>query len=343
MKVIAILFILCSLAARAGNFEGLKESILNPHVIIKKDSLNVKIPKGKARINADFYYEVQISPYEYEYRKCNSEEHTYFLLNGKRPSKINKFGSISELVDTNLSYIQFQKDTSAVSLFETVYLEGFSFRNQHDIFLEVYIPLKSSQQMITVDKPVIYAYSEKELPFTLNLESKGELTFTYPILPSDATWKMKTNSKGQLSDEKNKQYPYLFWEAKQNNAIINSTKSNSHEIINGNDLVNYFEKTLTQLGFNAREKADFITYWCPKFVDKERILVQFYIDDACSVIGELNISPKPDNFRRVFVTFSTNFVVVTDYVPQELKIKSIERNGFTVIEWGGSEIRNDEL
>ncbi len=343
MKIITFLFIFCSLTVKANKPDGLKESILNPHVVVKKDSLNKKIPKGKARINADFFYEVQISPYEYEYRKCNSEEQSYFLLNGKRPTKINKFGSISELVDTNLSYIQFQKDTFAVSLFETLYLEGFSFRNQHDIYLDVYIPLKSSQQIISVDKPVIYAYSDKELAFTLNLQSKGELTFTYPVLPSDATWKMKTNPNGRLSDDENKQYPYLFWEAKQDLSSFQHAVPDAQIVLSGNELVNYFEQELDKLGLNSREKTDFITYWCPKLNDSDKILVQLYVDEKCELIGKLNIEPKPDNFRRLYVTFEKNPSNSENIKTLNLDVGKFERTGFTVIEWGGSELKKVDL
>lgn len=310
-----------------------------PQVRVMKDSLDLSVAKGKSKIIADFYYQVEVSDYVYEYRKCNAEQLAYYSLDGKDPLRIKPNGTIEIQIDTAVNYILFEKCFNCkVHLFEKVYLEHYKFQSQHSIVLEVYIPLKSSQQNIIVDKPVIYAYSEKDLNFTLNLKAKGALTFTYPQLPEDNTWKMKTTLSGNLINEKGVEYPYLFWEAKQNESSFNGTKANSNELIAGKDLVTYFEKELSKLGLNAKEKTDFITFWCPKFVDSKMVQIQFYVDDNCSLIGDLDISPKPDNLRRIYVTFQKNPVVVTDFVPQELNVKAIQRNGFTVVEWGGSDL-----
>lgn len=319
--------------------EGLKYV---PQVHVMKDSVDLTIPTGKMKINAEVYYQIQLTSYEFEYKKCTAEQVAYYLLDGKNPIKILN-GSFSFQGDTSLQYIQFDKCSDCkVSLFETVYLENYKFQSQHVLTLEVYIPLKASQTMMMVDKPVIYAYSDKEQNFTLNLKVKGELTFTYPQLPADNSWKMKTALNGNLEDEKGIQFPYLFWEAKQNEASLRAAKANSNELVSGKDIVAYFEKELTKLGFNSREKSDFITFWCPKFVDSKMVHIQFFVDDNCSVIGDLNISPKPDNLRRIYVTFEKNPKVVTDFVAKELKVEKLERTGFTVIEWGGSEFNSYE-
>ena len=76
------------------------------------------------------------------------------------------------------------------------------------------------------------------------------------------------------------------------------------------------------------------------------IKCRFFIDDNCSVIGELNITPKPDNFRRIYVLFQADAIIDTDFNPKPLNVNPLHRSGFTVLEWGGSELvslEKDEL
>jgi len=48
---------------------------------------------------------------------------------------------------------------------------------------------------------------------------------------------------------------------------------------------------------------------------------------------ELNVTPKPDSLIRVFLTIKKLDEVVN---VKEQNLKAVERNGFTVVEWGGS-------
>jgi len=52
---------------------------------------------------------------------------------------------------------------------------------------------------------------------------------------------------------------------------------------------------------------------------------------------ELNIDPKPKTLIRIFLSIKK-----LDSIPdvKEQKLEKIERRGFTVIEWGGSEVNN---
>ena len=56
-----------------------------------------------------------------------------------------------------------------------------------------------------------------------------------------------------------------------------------------------------------------------------------YTDNAV-----LNIEPKPDSVLRVFMAWKALDTPI-EAEPQEFK--SFERNGFTVVEWGGAEIK----
>lgn len=322
----------------------LSEKGLFQQVVVNSDVEDLSIPKGKCLIKGKVYVEVDLDGMGTQFVLCDSVRTAYFLKSKSDfYNKINKNGQFEIKLDTSTTFLLFMQSKAKVSLYEDIYFENYTFKSQHKINISVYIPLKSSHQEIMVDKPVIYAYSEKAIDFIVNLKAKGELTFTYPQLPSDNSWKMRTSANGNLVDEKGTEFPYLFWEAKQNNSDFYSTKSNSSELVTGQNLVAYFESELTKLGLNSKEKTDFITFWCPKFSKEKLVQVQFFIDDNCSIIGDLNITPKPDNLRRIYVLFQANPIVVTDYVPKKLEVKPLNRNGFTVVEWGGSVLGSEEL
>ncbi|MBQ1339804.1 MAG: hypothetical protein IIY35_04165 [Ruminococcus sp.] len=59
--------------------------------------------------------------------------------------------------------------------------------------------------------------------------------------------------------------------------------------------------------------------------------------DTYTDSAKLDITPAPDSLLRVFMTY----VPLEDAVniePQQLS--TFERKGFTVVEWGGSELKN---
>ena len=197
--------------------------------------------------------------------------------------------------------------------------------------------------MIIVDKPVIYLYSENERNVSVKLKAKGDLTFTYPTISSEDSWKVKLGKNGLIQTDDGGEYSYLFWEAKQEQSTFTSILPNSAQLLCGSELVPYFEKELNNLGLNAREKTDFITFWCPKLINKDQILVQFYLDEKCELIGELQIDPKHKNVRRVYVTFQEINAERKDFKNIELHPSPFLRDDFTVLEWGGSILNQSDL
>ncbi len=345
-KIISTLFIVLSFLtfSREKQFDKGKESGIFTQVSVISDSLDLSIPEGKCIVFGKVYFEVEPEPYSSEFLICDKTHTAFYKNDNNKFKKINSDGTFEAIIDTSIQFFLFKDKLSEteISFLNEIYFENFKFQSQHKVEIAVYLPLKSKQYQITVDKPVIYAYSEKALDFILNLKPQGELTFTYPKLSADNSWIMKTGENGNLIAENGAEFPYLFWEAKQDASSLDLTKTSSNEIVAGKDLVSYCEKELTKLGFNAKEKTDFITYWCPKFIESKMVQVQFFVDDNCSVIGELNISPKPNNLRRIYVLFKSNPIIFPNVISIPLNVKPFDRNGFTVLEWGGSEIKSLE-
>ena len=315
---------------------GIKQSELFNQVTVTSDVEDLSIEKGKCFIKGKLFYEVEMDPYTTDFILASESVQFIYDVDGKKIGSTNALGEFEVLVSDLTKYMLFTKKDDKDSLYEKIYFENYPFNSQHKLEISVFVPLKFTNRAIIVDKPVIYAYSEKPIDFSLKLIPQGVLTFTYPQLPLDNTWKMKTDETGNLTAENDANYPYLFWESNQNVNLLRDKKSNSNEIVAQNELISYLEKNLSNLGLNSREKADFITFWAPKLQKFKVIQIQFFVDENCSVIGDLEINPTPDNLKRVYAVFTELTLISNHFISKPLATKPLRRNGFTVIEWGGS-------
>ncbi len=178
-------------------------------------------------------------------------------------------------------------------------------------------------------KPVIYLYPEEKTKVTVCLKYDGELTCTYPAY--DEGWTVTASPDGTLTDENGQSYNYLYWEGVSDNEYDLSHGA----CIPGENTAAFLEEALLKLGLNRREANEFIVYWLPKMEQNPYNLISFqygaYTDHAL-----LTVSPEPDSVLRVFMAWQALDAPV-DIQPQELP--AFERSGFTVVEWGGAEIK----
>ncbi len=259
--------------------------------------------------------------------------------------KIYGFQTSRPVVTDDKGYFSITVDTSETGLYTNhndyrpAYLENYKFQSGHLIKMTFHIkkPVQMPYQH-AVKKPVIYAYSEEKINFRLSLQTEAQITFTYPKL--DQEWVMETNKNGTLSDDKNHTFPYLFWEGEMNN--LNFKKSD-HQII-GNfvekqNTVKYLEEKLTQMGLNNREQTDFITFWAPQLMKNDKNFIQFLIDEDYEVISSMEISPQPDQIKRVYILFTDASKADERFIEATNQFKSFNRNGFTIVEWGGTELK----
>ena len=95
------------------------------------------------------------------------------------------------------------------------------------------------------------------------------------------------------------------------------------------------EWALAEQGLTAREANEFIIYWLPLMQDNPYNVISFqssaYTDSAV-----LDISPAPDSLLRVFMAYYPTQEAV-DIQPQAFA--PFVREGFTVVEWGGSQVK----
>ena len=183
-------------------------------------------------------------------------------------------------------------------------------------------------------KPVIYLYPEQETKVNVQLTFNGTLTSTYPTLPPEG-WTVTAQPDGTLTDEEGRSYRYLFWEG----VADVDWKQDSGFLVKAEDAREFLEQSLTQLGLNELEQNDFITYWLPKLEKNGESFVTFaaeqYTDNAV-----LTVTPQPDSVLRVQMLISkvddSNRAAFQKLPEQELP--RFEREGFVLVEWGGTDL-----
>ena len=178
------------------------------------------------------------------------------------------------------------------------------------------------------EKPVIYLYPETETEISVKLTVDGNLTCTYPAYQDG--WTVTAAPDGTLTDVAGQTYNYLYWEA-VTNAEYDFSKGFCAK---GEDTAAFLEDALASLGLSRREANEFIVYWLPLMEQNPYNIIAFQ-QEAYTESAVLEITPTPDTVIRVFMVWQAS----DDYValaPQELTAP--ERNGFTVIEWGGANV-----
>lgn len=88
------------------------------------------------------------------------------------------------------------------------------------------------------------------------------------------------------------------------------------------------------MGLNRREANEFIVFWLPLMEQNPYNVISFQAD-CYTQAAKLEVEPAPDTVIRVFMAWqkSDAFVEIAEQV-----LTAPERCGFTVVEWGGTEI-----
>lgn len=278
-------------------------------------------------------------------RKCIVEgkvtDNLIYLPAVKVETLSHKYSTITDN-EGNYQFEISEKDSGIFAFhmsYGEIILKSYDFKSQHRVVINFNFPSKAGSEQ-HVRKPVIYLYSKNLVHASVSLSHPG-MTFQYPACKND-TWHVRVDETGIKDENNNKSYPYLFWEATTNNLQFNSNHQNELVgfIVKTDTLVQFLESALNELGLNDKEQTDFITYWVPSMLIKKYALIQFLIDDDYNQnIAPLNVNPKPDSMRRIFMQFSLmnevsqiNFSIVKQNLPK------FNRSGFTLIEWGGAEI-----
>ena len=197
----------------------------------------------------------------------------------------------------------------------------------------VNISFRSATEIQYTKKPVIYVYPKQTTAVNIKLDLQGEFSFTYPDYKNGWDFTADPNGTIHIGDKK---YEYLFWDGELK-MDLNEIKMNEGFVVEKDSLVNFFEKNLTKIGLNARETEDFITFWVPQMQAHNRNYVHFIFNDEYNKYAKLNVTPQPDNILRVLMLWG-KMEGKSGIAHTEQKFPSFSRSGFTVVEWGGTEV-----
>ena len=221
---------------------------------------------------------------------------------------------------------------------------GWKKDNDRWIFTEYngnkgWIMLREEDGTRTVDylaepaKPVIYLYPEQETDVHVELElTECELNTTYPKY--DNGWVVTAYPDGTLVNKADgSHHRYLFWDAKNCSTRLDFSKG---FCVAGCDTERFLKEKLTYMGLTEEEMNEFIVYWLPLMEHNAYNLIAFQ-GEAYTNSAKLTVTPAPDSECRVFMAY-VPLAEPVEIEPQQLK--TFERRGFAVVEWGGVKIRS---
>ncbi len=177
-------------------------------------------------------------------------------------------------------------------------------------------------------KPVIYLYPEETVDLNVQLFPVGGFTKTEPAYGSG--WNVTAQPNGQLVNHADGQtYSYLFWEG------LGGAYSapDNYWVVAQADIHGFLINTLTKLGLNQQETADFMEFWEPHMEDAPYYKIGFHGTDVMNQIAPLKISQEPDSVLRILMDYEELNEPMESRPPHLLPPP--DRSGFTIIEWGG--------
>ena len=182
-------------------------------------------------------------------------------------------------------------------------------------------------------KPVIYLYPEESQVVHVEVEPTNGISVSDPEYGRDG-WTVLARPNGKLLNFADREvYPYLFWEG----LSLDYEMTEEGFVVAHREVRSFLLEKLKVLGLNDVETADFMEFWYPKFNSAPYYFVTFMPQEDFEEIAPLSVRPEPDTVIRVYM----------DFVPlrrpvdvEEPVLGAPEREGFTVIEWGGALHKN---
>ena len=203
-------------------------------------------------------------------------------------------------------------------------------RRPYDKMQYAQIIAERVEQLSLYAKPILYFYPEVSTVCSARVLLDGCLTCTYPAHGTHGWQGFTAHPDGRLVFPDGKEYYALYWEGVQHAEWDFSQGF----CVRGEDTAAFLEWALAAQGLSAREANEFIVYWLPLMQENPYNVIAFQTD-AYTEGAILDIEPAPDSLLRVFMTYYPSDVAV-DIRPQTFA--GFVRQGFTVVEWGGSQV-----
>lgn len=176
-------------------------------------------------------------------------------------------------------------------------------------------------------KPVIYLYPEETAKIFVDVDPTGGISISDPELGDG--WNVVATPDSKIFNfADGGVYPYLFWEG----YAYDFNTPEEGFVVEGDEVDKFFDEKLAVLGLNDVEIADFKEFWVPMLSGDPYYFVTFISQDEFDEYAPLTVKPEPDSVIRVFFDYKG---LDKEIEVKEQELITPERNGFTVVEWGG--------
>jgi hypothetical protein len=203
--------------------------------------------------------------------------------------------------------------------------------------IEITVNFSLDNESRPMKKPVIYVYAQENIQMNISMDLHGfPLLFSYP--EHNSGWEFTAKPGGEIA-MKGKSYKYLFWEGGNANAAFTAGNAKQGYCVERSNLLEFLEKNLDKMGFNSREKQDFITFWYPQMQQNNMNYIRFIFNDDCNIFANLNCNPQPQNIYRMSMLWTSVSNEIAGLQEQDFPV--IDRTGLTVVEWGGGNIKEE--
>jgi len=176
-------------------------------------------------------------------------------------------------------------------------------------------------------KPVIYLYPE--VPTFVEVKVGADVTKSDPYYGDG--WSATAMPDGTLITSTGI-YDSLFWDGYGHGAYPGITKGN---FVSRANLEQRLVADMEHMGLNENEIVDFMEYWMPLMPDTDFVRLTWFNTAEMDELAPLELNFTPDSSIRVFLDFEG---VDQPYDLTRQTLPSYERNGFTLVEWGGLRI-----
>jgi len=193
---------------------------------------------------------------------------------------------------------------------------------------------QGTRKVYRVRKPIIYLYPQATTTVNVKVGHPEKFTHTYPKYMDG--WRVLAQPNGDLTDLQTGRHLYaLYWEG------LHGTSNTTPDgfVVKGSDTISFLEEKLATLGLTEREANEFIIYWLPKLENNTYNLIRFQSIEQQNQNMPLDITPAPDTLIRVLMEYKPLNKKVD--LPEQILPSTPARPGFTVVEWGGTELKGE--
>ncbi|WP_310556643.1 hypothetical protein [Flavobacterium sp.] len=248
---------------------------------------------------------------------------------------IKNLNTQNTTLSNNEGYFEIETNKNDVLEFSAIGLESqrILVKKKTKILIKLKEIPKMADQNIRVLKPVMYLYPTEKMEVNVTFNFDGKLQTTFPEYKQK--WEVTAYPNGQLFEKNTKRfYNSLFWDGEINYPDKHFDYKTGF-VVSKNDLTSFLINKLEFIGLNNNETNDFVQFWLPILELNNLNFIHFRLNKDYDVISKNHINPSPTSSIRVFIEF---YGIDHKISIPEQELEKTERKGFTLVEWGGSDV-----